>query len=177
MGKGNKFKSRSKASLNRKSKTLETREHKRETFIVLSFRDFDINQGQDFEEWEEEKLLALMINKLRAICQITMAQATAQQIIKPYTKWIRSFSCTDGNELIPQIAHEYGIKTMVGAWLGSDDEINKKEIANLIEIAKKGYVDLAAVGNEVIYREELEEQELIDYINYVKRNIVNIPVG
>lgn len=86
MGKGNKFKSRSKASLNRKSKTLETRDNKRETFIVLSFRDFDINQGQGFEEWEEEKLLALMINKLRAICQITMAQATAQQIIKPYTK-------------------------------------------------------------------------------------------
>lgn len=86
MGKGNKFKSRSKASLNRKSKTLETRDNKRETFIVLSFRDFDINQGQDFEEWEETKLLALMINKLRAICQITMAQATAQQIIKPYTK-------------------------------------------------------------------------------------------
>ena len=40
------------------------------------------------------------------------------EIIKPYTKWIRSFSCTDGNELIPRIAHEYGIKTMVGAWLG-----------------------------------------------------------
>jgi hypothetical protein len=86
MGKGNKFKSRSKASLNRKAKTLETRDNKRETFIVLSFRDFDINQGQDFEEWEGDKLLALMINKLRAICQITMAQATAQQIIKPYTK-------------------------------------------------------------------------------------------
>jgi len=86
MGKGNKFKSRSKGSLNRKSKTLETRNKKREPFIVLSFKDFDINQGQDFEEWEEEKLLALMINKLKAICQITMAQATAQQIIKPYTK-------------------------------------------------------------------------------------------
>lgn len=86
MGKGNKFKSRSKASLNRKSKTLETRNNKREPFIVLSFKDFDINQGQDFEEWEEEKLLALMINKLRGICQMTMAQATAQQIIKPYTK-------------------------------------------------------------------------------------------
>ena len=47
------------------------------------------------------------------------------EIIKPYTKWIRSFSCTDGNELIPQIAHEYGIKTMVGAWLGNDDSINQ----------------------------------------------------
>ena len=33
------------------------------------------------------------------------------KIIKPYTKWIRSFSCTDGNEAIPRIAKEYGIKT------------------------------------------------------------------
>ena len=29
--------------------------------------------------------------------------------IRPYTKWIRSFSCTDGNELIPKIAKELGI--------------------------------------------------------------------
>ena len=28
------------------------------------------------------------------------------EIIKPYTKWIRTFSCTDGNEFIPKIAHE-----------------------------------------------------------------------
>ena len=48
------------------------------------------------------------------------------EIIKPYTKWIRSFSCTEGNELIPRIAKEFGIKTLVGAWLGDDDEINKK---------------------------------------------------
>ena len=42
------------------------------------------------------------------------------EIIKPYTKWVRSFSCTDGNEFIPKIAHEYGLKTLVGAWLGDD---------------------------------------------------------
>lgn len=86
MGKGNKFKSRSKASLNRKSKKIDTRDSRKEPFIVFSFKDFDINQGQDFEEWEEEKLLALMVNKLKAVSHITMAQATAQQIIKPYTK-------------------------------------------------------------------------------------------
>ena len=56
------------------------------------------------------------------------------KIIKPYTKWIRSFSCTDGNEFIPRIAHEFGIKTMVGAWLGDDPEINKREIAGLDSI-------------------------------------------
>lgn len=98
-------------------------------------------------------------------------------IIQPYTKWIRSFSCTDGNELIPKIAHEYGIKTMVGAWLGDDAEINKKEIENLIKVAKEGYVDLAAVGNEVLYRGDLEEDELLAFINEVKEAIPGIPVG
>ena len=70
------------------------------------------------------------------------------EIVKPYTKWIRTFSCTDGNEIIPRIAHEYGIKTLVGAWSGDDAKINKSEIAGLIKLAKEGFVDIAAVGNK-----------------------------
>ena len=46
------------------------------------------------------------------------------EIIKPYVKWVRSFSCIDGNEMIPKVAHEMGIKTLVGAWLGKDEEKN-----------------------------------------------------
>ncbi len=42
------------------------------------------------------------------------------EVIAPYIKWIRSFSCVEGNEWIPKIAKEYGIKTLVGAWLGND---------------------------------------------------------
>lgn len=99
------------------------------------------------------------------------------KIIKPYTKWIRSFSCTDGNEAIPRIAKEYGIKTLVGAWLGDDDEINKKEIAGLIKLAKEGYVDIAAVGNEVMYREDLTEDELLAFMYEVKQAIPDIPMG
>ncbi len=99
------------------------------------------------------------------------------EIIRPYTKWIRSFSCTDGNEVIPRIAHEYGIKTLVGAWLGDDPEINKQEIANLIALAKEGYVDIAAVGNEVMYRGDLTEDELLEFIHQVKEAIPDVPVG
>jgi glucan 1,3-beta-glucosidase len=99
------------------------------------------------------------------------------KIIKPYTKWIRSFSCTDGNEAIPRIAHEFGIKTMVGAWLGDDAEINKREIAGLIKLAKEGYVDIAAVGNEVMYRKDLTEDELLAFMYEVKEAIPGIPVG
>jgi len=99
------------------------------------------------------------------------------KIIRPYTKWVRSFSCIEGNELIPKIAKEYGLKTLVGAWLGKDLELNRKEIEGLITLAKDGHVDIAAVGNEVLYREDLTEDELLDYIYEVKNAIPDIPVG
>jgi len=100
------------------------------------------------------------------------------KIIAPYTKWVRSFSCTEGNEFIPTIAHEYGIKTLVGAWLGDDPEINEKEIEGLIKLSNEGFVDIAAVGNEVMYRKDLTEDELLAFISRVKKAIPDtIPVG
>jgi len=88
MGKGkqNKFKARNAASYKREVGSIETKQGDREPLIVLSFRDFDRNQGQSFEEWEHERLLALAVSKLREVCQLTVGQATAKQIIKPYTK-------------------------------------------------------------------------------------------
>ncbi len=99
------------------------------------------------------------------------------EILKPHTKWIRSFSCTEGNELIPKVAKELGIKTLVGAWLGNDPEINQREVEGLIKLAKEGLVDIAAVGNEVLYRKDLSEEELLDFIRKVKAEIPHITVG
>ncbi len=99
------------------------------------------------------------------------------QIIKPHTKWVRSFSCTEGNEMIPRIAHENGLKTLAGAWLGKDKTINEAEIENLIKMAKAGHIDIAAVGNEVMYRGDCTEEELVDYIYRVKKDLPGIPVG
>ena len=100
------------------------------------------------------------------------------KIIAPYTKWVRSFSCTEGNEFIPLIAKEYGIKTLVGAWLGDDPEINEREIEGLIKLSNEGLVDIAAVGNEVMYRKDLSEEELLQFIYRVKDAIPDsIPVG
>lgn len=99
------------------------------------------------------------------------------KILKPYTNWIRTFSSTDEHARIAQIAVDMGFKTLVGAWLSDDLKSNDNEIEGLLELASKGLVNIAAVGNEVIYRKELAENELISYINYVKANINNIPVG
>jgi GPH family glycoside/pentoside/hexuronide:cation symporter len=98
-------------------------------------------------------------------------------IIAPYTKWVRSFSCTDGNEYIPKQAKEKGLKTMVGAWIGDDLTQNEKEISALIKLGKSGLVDIAVVGNETLMRKELSEQQLIAYINRVKRALPEISVG
>ena len=98
-------------------------------------------------------------------------------LLQPHTQWIRVFSCTEGNDMIPQLAREYGFKTLVGAWLGEDKDKNEEEIERLIELARAGFVDIAAVGNEVMYRKELEESALIAYINRVKEAIPEVPVG
>ena len=99
------------------------------------------------------------------------------ELLVPHTQWIRIFSCTQGNEIIPKLAKEYGFKALVGAWLGEETDKNEEELQGLIALASAGYVDVAAVGNEVMYREELEEEELIEYILRAKQSLKGIPVG
>jgi len=99
------------------------------------------------------------------------------KILKPYVKWVRSFSCLDGNEIIPVIAHEFGLKTLVGAWLSSDIDKNEEEIRAIIQIAKAGHADIVAIGNEVLLRGDLGEESIIEYIKRVKEEVKDIPVG
>ncbi len=99
------------------------------------------------------------------------------ELIRPHTNWIRTFSCQDGNEHAPRIAHQLGLKTLVGAWIGDDPEINEREIQGVIEVARQGHADLVAIGNEVLLREDLEEEALLAHIRRVKEALPGIPVG
>lgn len=86
MGKNN-FKNRKTSKNNkREPKSLEDKSPKRELLIVFSFRDFDRNQGQGFEEWETEELLALACERLASLSQMTVSQAVHGEIVKIYTK-------------------------------------------------------------------------------------------
>jgi len=99
------------------------------------------------------------------------------EILSQHTKWIRSFSCTEGNEFIPKIAKEYGLKTLVGAWLGSDIKKNVAEIEGLKKMADEGWVDIAAIGNEVMYRGDLTEEQLLSYMYDFKKEYPNVQMG
>jgi len=98
-------------------------------------------------------------------------------IIQPYTRWIRSFSCIEGNQEIPRIAHEMGLKTMVGVDLGEDLDENEQGLANGISVAQAGHADIFVVGNENMLRQDLSEQQLLDYIQRAKDALPGVPVS
>ncbi len=99
------------------------------------------------------------------------------EVIRPHTDWVRTFSCTNGNEVVPRIAHEKSLKTMVGVWIGDDLALNEEELSNAIEIGKQGHANIIAVGNEVLLRDDVEVEVLIEYIKRVKKTLPHIEVG
>lgn len=99
------------------------------------------------------------------------------EIIRHHAQWVRSFSTTEGNELIPEIAKQHGMKTMVGAWLGNDKGKNEQELKNLVALCQNGLVDIAVVGNEVLYRNDLTLDELLEHIKLIKTQVPDITVG
>jgi hypothetical protein len=100
----------------------------RENILVdLDTLDLTANSGVTFDKYSEKQLKSLWRKTLEAgmhgICfsmyedcqesgdTITVAQVERRvKILKPYTNWIRSFSCIEGNEHIPRVANPPGYK-------------------------------------------------------------------
>ena len=162
--------------------------------LLRSDLKIDVSTDTDFSSKTDAELKALFLktlnNGLHGLCfspylegqnigdQLSKSQIYKRMdVIAPYSQWVRSFSCTEGNEHTPKIAKEKQLQTMVGAWIGDDKIQNEKEIKALIKLAKSGFVDIAVVGNETLMRGELSEEELLAYINRVKKALPEIPVG
>ncbi|NNC38077.1 MAG: glycosyl hydrolase [Hyphomonadaceae bacterium] len=112
------------------------------------------------------------------LSEVSETQIRARlDIIRSYTNWIRTFSCTTGNDQIPAIAKQSGLKTMVGAWIDDDLDNNEKELKNALNIVKQGHADILAIGNEVLLRDEMSEDDLITYIYRAKEQAGDVPVG
>ncbi|MFS8038030.1 glycosyltransferase [Xanthobacter sp. AM11] len=109
------------------------------------------------------------------------------QAVAPYTRGVRTYSSTNGKELIAPIAGEQGIRVTAGAWLNKETDKtgaviekaragNARELANVVEVARQNRnVDAVVVGNETMLRGDMQESELAALIRKVKRQ-VNVPV-
>lgn len=98
------------------------------------------------------------------------------KVIAPYTHAVRTYASTGGLELVPKVANEFGLKVTAGAWIDKFTDRNEKEIKSVVDLARHNpNVTAIVVGNETILRNEITTDELIKYIQRVKRE-VKVPV-
>ena len=86
---------------------------------------------------------------------------------------VRTYGVGLNQVIIPKIAHEFGISCATGVWIGTDDTANINEIEEGLSVANIS--SMLIIGNEVLFKGDLADTELIDYIKYAK-NRTSIPV-
>ncbi len=99
-------------------------------------------------------------------------------LIKNLSKSIRTYGISKNLSEIPRLCEDIGIDCYPGAWISRCKCDNEREIDNLIKVANENlsHVKGLIVGNEVLLRGDMSEDDLIEYIRRVKSN-TTLPVG
>jgi len=103
------------------------------------------------------------------------AVAELFDIIAPYTRWVRTFGSQGEWSAMPGLARERGLKIAGGCDIYTDRERNDREVAALVGQARAGSLDMAVVGDEVMYQRLMPESELAGYIRRVRAT--GVPTG
>lgn len=92
-------------------------------------------------------------------------------LLSGMTDCVRTYSVDQRLDAVVPIAEKYGLKVLLGIWIGRDDARNQKQIEHAIEVAKAHPRAIKAiiVGNEVLLRGEQPPEELIRYLTEVKK--------
>jgi exo-beta-1,3-glucanase (GH17 family) len=99
------------------------------------------------------------------------------QLIRDDALVVRTYGVDGGLEDAGWLLHMLGRRTVIGAWIGPDEEANAKQLATLVRLSIAGDVDVAVVGSEVLYRGDLESWQLLDLLRQAREQIpAHIPV-
>ncbi len=92
---------------------------------------------------------------------------------------IRTYSMLRGQHKIPEIAAKHNLNVTLGAWIDGNLEKNRQEIETLLDIGRQNNpkVIRIMVGNEVLLRNDIPEEALIEYIREVKKRGNGRPVS
>ncbi len=83
---------------------------------------------------------------------------------------VRTYSQSFGLNAVPAIAQKYGMKVLMGIWLGRDKAFNDREVTSGIATAK-AYPEVirgVIVGNEVLLRGEQSPEAIAGYLAKVR---------
>ncbi|MFC5741381.1 glycosyl hydrolase family 17 protein [Dyella tabacisoli] len=92
---------------------------------------------------------------------------------------VRTYSQSHGLDAVPAIAGRYGMKVLMGIWLGRDAKSNAQEIKQGIATAQANPQVLRGVivGNEVLLRGELSPKALTAFVREVRAAVpTSVPV-
>jgi Exo-beta-1,3-glucanase len=94
------------------------------------------------------------------------------------THAVRTYSVENSLGEIPRLAAKHRLNVTLGAWIGPDLKANESELTLLREVLAKGYRNLVRVivGNEAILRKDVSVDQMIDYLERIRR-ITYLPVS
>ncbi|HLT27878.1 MAG TPA: hypothetical protein VK047_14440, partial [Zeimonas sp.] len=98
-------------------------------------------------------------------------------LLSSITGCVRTYSIDQGLDAVPSVARELGMQVLLGVWLGRDRVRNALEFERALELAEahRDTVRALVVGNEVLLRGELSEDELIALAGRAQRAL-DVPV-
>jgi len=98
-------------------------------------------------------------------------------ILSKFTSNIRTYGNDNILFEIPRLANEARINCYPGAWISRYKLANEQGIENLIQIANQGHntTKTLIVGSETLFRNDVSEKKLIEYISQVNQ-ATDIPV-
>ncbi len=77
------------------------------------------------------------------------------RVLSTMTRAVRLYTSTEGAELVPPVAAEFGMKVTIGVWIDADGNRNSREIDAAINLARRNSNIIGiVVGNETIFRAE-----------------------
>lgn len=98
------------------------------------------------------------------------------KLLKPYTDRIRTYGSLENSE-VAALAANLGLKVTAGAWIGPDMTRNQREIEALLErVENYGQIERVIVGNEVVLRNDIPIEKLIQYLDTVRERS-KVPVS
>jgi len=93
------------------------------------------------------------------------------KLLSSVTDKIRIYGITGKNELIPEIAQEYGLKTAITLLL-TGDKTDYDKIERAVQMANRyDGIYTIIVENEGLYRKTLNEEQIIQYLDKTRENL------
>ncbi|MDR0736289.1 MAG: beta-1,6-glucan synthase [Zoogloeaceae bacterium] len=91
---------------------------------------------------------------------------------------VRTYAVNQGLEEVPELARSLGMRVWLGAWIGHDTALNRRELETAIRLANRypGTVRGLIVGNEVMLRREQPEAALKSLLDEARRQ-TRVPVS